>query len=152
MQSIKAHLFFHSDRLFVFLILLKISFPMPFRSSKKSHHSQSYRVLIFSGEIITNKTQNHGKCAAQFHISTKRTCKCASYLGDGVKLSNSTTFFTAQFFIIFRTSYIIYRKPNALIENPKFKTPKFNLFLLPCKKSQLFNSVCSRRLAMAIPG
>ena len=37
-----------------------------FRSSKKSHHSQSYRVLIFSGEIITNKTWNHGKCAARF--------------------------------------------------------------------------------------
>ena len=29
------------------------------------------------------------------------TCKCASYLGDGVKLSNSTTFFTVLFSVIF---------------------------------------------------
>ena len=55
LQQIKPYIFFLALRLFVILLLLKISFSWLFRSSKKSHHSQSYCVLIFSGEIITKK-------------------------------------------------------------------------------------------------
>ena len=100
LQYIKPNLLFLAVCLFVILLLLKISFRMPYRSSKKSHHSQSNRVLIFSGEIITNKTYN---C----------TCKCACNRSDGVNQSNSTTFFTVPFFVIFPTSYIIYEKSKT---------------------------------------
>ena len=57
-----------SLRPFVILLVLKISFRTPFRSYKKSHHSQSYRVLIFSGEIIT-KNVNCEFCE-NFHLSS----------------------------------------------------------------------------------
>ena len=87
---------------------------MPFQSSKKSNHSQSYRVLIFSGEIITNKTYNHGECAARFHIPTKRTCKCASYLSDGVKLSNSTTFLQYYFSLFFQLSTLFIKNQRPI--------------------------------------
>ena len=125
---------------------------MPYRLSRKSNHSQSYRVLFLSGEIITKKRKTMVNARRDCNVRRNCTCKCAGNRSDGLKSAISTSCFTGLFCVNFPTSYVIYEKSKASIEDMKRQYFKFNLFLRPCKKSRLFNSVCSWRLGTAAPG
>ena len=52
-------------------------------------------------------------------------------------------------FSLFPTSDINYKNTKALIKNPKWLKYGHDVFLPPCQKSRLFNSICSQRLGTA---
>ena len=116
-------------------------------------------ILFIQYSLFPVKTSIATKDIAFWSVPTKtkqkkwkwrRSAHQFSVLHVHVRVAVATLQLTQYVLIsLFPTSNINYKKSKALIKNPKWLKYGHDVFLPPCQKSRLFNSICSQHLGTA---